>query len=248
MQILLPFEIFLERADVSRIVAETSAGFCGILPQRLDCVATSVPGILTYESERDGERYLATDEGVLVKTGPDVVIAAWNAIAGVGITPLVGEIALQVSRLVEGRNRDELFVFWNRPTARTGYESTVQRLLPLDQEWESRVRALPWPTSMIPETLGPMEPTLAKLIQEHLFVSLFRACAESLAAENASRLATMQRAEHNIGEMLERLRLDFNQRRQTSIDEELFDVTSGFEALAQGALGENGELRKCARI
>lgn len=81
MQVLLPFEIFLELADVSRIVAETSAGYYGILPHRLDCVATLVPGILTYESARDGELYLATDEGVIVKTGRDVIVAARNAIA-----------------------------------------------------------------------------------------------------------------------------------------------------------------------
>jgi F-type H+-transporting ATPase subunit gamma len=157
-----------------------------------------------------------------------------------GITPLVGEITLHISRLVEAGKLDELFVFRNQPKTRAGYESTIQRLLPLDREWESRLRALPWPTQMFPETLGPTEPILAKLVQEHLFVSLFRACAESLAAENASRLSAMQRAEHNIGELLDRLHLEFNRRRQSSIDEELFDVISGFEALTRSALGEKG--------
>ena len=152
-----------------------------------------------------------------------------------GITPLVGQIALHISRLVDARQLDEVFVFRNRPTTKGGYEPAAQRLLPLDREWESRLRALPWPTRMLPEILGPAEPTFAKLVQEHLFVSLFRACAESLAAENASRLAAMQQAEHNISELLERLRLEFNRRRQSSIDEELFDVISGFAALSGSA-------------
>ena len=73
--------------------------------------------------------------------------------------------------------------------------------------------------------------TLRALIREYLFVSLFRACAESLASENASRLAAMQRADKNIDELLEDLNSTFHRLRQNGIDEELFDVVSGFEAL-----------------
>ena len=83
----------------------------------------------------------------------------------------------------------------------------------------------------LPEVLGHGAGTLRALIREYLFVSLFRACAESLASENASRLAAMQRAEKNIEELLEDLDGRFHRLRQSSIDEELFDVISGFEAL-----------------
>ena len=76
------------------------------------------------------------------------------------------------------------------------------------------------------------EQTLLAFVREYLFVSLFRACAESLASENASRLAAMQRAEKNIDELLEDLNRTFHRLRQSSIDEELFDVVSGFEALS----------------
>jgi F-type H+-transporting ATPase subunit gamma len=76
------------------------------------------------------------------------------------------------------------------------------------------------------------EQTLRAFVREYLFVSLFRACAESLASENASRLAAMQRAEKNIDELLEDLNRTFHRLRQSSIDEELFDVVSGFEALS----------------
>jgi len=80
--------------------------------------------------------------------------------------------------------------------------------------------------------MGGGNATLRTLIREDLFVSLFRACAESLASENASRLAAMQRADKNIDELLEDLNVTFHQLRQSGIDEELFDVISGFEALS----------------
>ena len=80
----------------------------------------------------------------------------------------------------------------------------------------------------------PALPRLAKTshVREYLFVSLFRACAESLASENASRLAAMQRAEKNIDELVEDLSGTSHRLRQSGIDEELFDVISGFEALS----------------
>ena len=70
--------------------------------------------------------------------------------------------------------------------------------------------------------------------REYLFVCLFQACAESLAGENAKRLASMQRAEKNIQELLDQIQLRYQQQRLDSIEEELFDVISGFEALAGG--------------
>ena len=82
-----------------------------------------------------------------------------------------------------------------------------------------------------PEVMGGGTGTLGTLIREYLFISLFRACAESLASENASRLAAMERADKNIDELLETLHGTFHRLRQSGIDEELFDVISGFEAL-----------------
>ncbi len=92
-----------------------------------------------------------------------------------------------------------------------------------------------WPTANLPEVVGGDAATLPALIREYLFISLFRACAESLASENASRLAAMQRAEKNIDELLAQLHAAFHRVRQTGIDEELFDVVSGFEALTGSA-------------
>ena len=95
-----------------------------------------------------------------------------------------------------------------------------------------------WPISpgrpeTCPRSSVDREQTLRALVREYLFVSLFKACAESLASENASRLAAMQRAEKNIDELVENLNQTFRRLRQTSIDEELFDVLSGYESLSK---------------
>lgn len=84
LKILLPFRVFAQKTGVSRIVAETRVGSLGLLPHRLDCVAPLVPGILTYETETEGEVYLAVDEGVLVKTGQDVLVSVRRALGGTG--------------------------------------------------------------------------------------------------------------------------------------------------------------------
>ena len=82
LKVLLPFKIFAEKTGVSRIVAETSEGSFGLLPHRLDCVAALAPGILLYETDAEGEVFVAVDEGVLVKAGPDVLISVRQALGG----------------------------------------------------------------------------------------------------------------------------------------------------------------------
>jgi F-type H+-transporting ATPase subunit epsilon len=88
LKVLLPFEVFADERDVTRIVVETAQGSFGLLPQRLDCVAALVPGILSFETASKGEVFLALDEGVLVKTGPDVLISARRALRGADLSRL----------------------------------------------------------------------------------------------------------------------------------------------------------------
>ncbi len=92
LKVLLPFRVFADKTGVSRIVAETREGSFGLLPHRRDCVAALAPGILIYETEGGGEVYVAVDEGVLVKTGPDVLISVRNAIAGTDLAKLREDI------------------------------------------------------------------------------------------------------------------------------------------------------------
>jgi F-type H+-transporting ATPase subunit gamma len=148
------------------------------------------------------------------------------------ITPLVGQILVESETSHSQGKVSELHLFHNRPSSGAVYASVSQRLLPLDDAWRRKLAELPWPTGNLPEVMGAGTATLRALIREYLFVSLYRACAESLASENASRLAAMQRAEKNIDDLLEELNGAFHRLRQSGIDEELFDVVSGFEALS----------------
>jgi F-type H+-transporting ATPase subunit epsilon len=88
LRILLPFRVFAEKKGVSRIAAESLGGSFGLLPHRLDCVAALEPGILIYETEEEGEIYVAVDEGVLIKTGQDVIVSVHNAIYGADLSQL----------------------------------------------------------------------------------------------------------------------------------------------------------------
>ena len=153
------------------------------------------------------------------------------------ITPLVGQILVESEAHHSEGEVTELHLFYNRPTSGAAYAPVSQRLLPLDEIWHRKLAELPWPTGTLPEVIGSATATLPVLIREYLFVSLFRACAESLASENASRLAAMQRAEKNIEDTLEDLNRTFHRLRQSGIDEELFDVVSGFEALSSAQRG-----------
>jgi F-type H+-transporting ATPase subunit gamma len=150
------------------------------------------------------------------------------------ITPLIGR--LQIASEAQRAKGDyaRVYVFHNRPQAAAVYQPVSQRLLPLDAEWQRGLAKVAWPSKTLPEIMGGRTVTIRALIREYFFISLFRACAESLASENASRLAAMERADKNIGELLGTLNSTFHRLRQSAIDEELFDVISGFEALSAG--------------
>ncbi len=150
------------------------------------------------------------------------------------ITPLVGQIQFESEAHRDTSQHEPLWVFHNRPLSGAIYEPASQRLLPFDAQWRRNMAAIHWPTVNLPEIVVDGIETLRALIREYLFISLFRACAESLASENASRLAAMQRADKNINDLLEQLTGTYHQVRQSGIDEELFDVISGFEALSGG--------------
>jgi F-type H+-transporting ATPase subunit gamma len=147
------------------------------------------------------------------------------------ITPLVGQIQIESEAHRAQGDYARLYIFHNRPLSGAVYEPVGQRLLPLDEQWQEGLAKVAWPTGSLPEVMGSSTTTLRSLIRGYLFISLFRACAESLASENASRLAAMERADRNIDDLLESLNGSFHRLRQSGIDEELFDVISGFEAL-----------------
>jgi F-type H+-transporting ATPase subunit epsilon len=99
LKILLPFQVFAEKTGVSRIVAENGDGSFGLLPHRLDCVAALVPGILVYQVETEGEIYVAVDEGVLVKTGLNVLVSVRHAIGGTDLGQLHAAVEREFLKL-----------------------------------------------------------------------------------------------------------------------------------------------------
>lgn len=172
-------------------------------------------------------------QGFLQEADLDVatVFPAPNTVEA--ITPLIGRILAEIeSRL--GYDA-QVHLFHNCHAASTQCAPRHLQLLPLDRGWRQRYGSLAWPTKILPEIAGGPERTLRALVREYIFVSLFRACAESLSGENASRLAAMQRAEKNIEELLDDMSGAFHRLRQAGIDAELFDVIAGFEALREPA-------------
>ena len=173
--------------------------------------------------ERMYEHLAASGQSPLAKFAVPTSVTA--------ITSLVGEIQLESEAHRALGEYGYLYIFHNRPESGSQYNPVSQRLLPLDAQWQLSLAQVPWPTHVQPECLGGNPETLAALIKEYLFISVYKACAESLASENAARLAAMQRAEKNIDELSADLRQTFYRLRQGSIDEELFDVIAGFNGL-----------------
>lgn len=149
------------------------------------------------------------------------------------IAPLIAQILIESESQDDTDSDTPLHVFHHRPQSGAIHGPVTHRLLPLDAEWQQKLSRQAWPSKLLPQILPSQRETLPALIREYLFISLFRACAESLASENASRLAAMQRAERNIDELLETLRADYNNLRQSTIDEELFDLIAGYENLGK---------------
>lgn len=150
------------------------------------------------------------------------------------ITTTVQQLLVKLDEWQSEHGISHVYVFYNRQVGSSRYQPTGIQLLPVNLQRFSRLRAEPWPTRVIPTFTMPAQDLMASLLRQYFFVTLFRACAQSLAAEHNSRLAAMQRAEKNINERLEAITGQYRRERQGAITSELLDVVSGFEALTGG--------------
>ena len=219
---------------VGAIVFGTDQGMVGQFNERLAALVTKTLRLLgdTRSVWVVGERM----QGRLQDAGFGVATLLQTPNSVTGITPLISEILLAIEQQRERDGLNEVHIFHNQPRQRATYDPVTKRLLPFDAQWRGGLESIPWPTHALPEIIAGGAATLDALIREFLFVSLFRACAESLAAENARRFAAMQGAEKNINDLLGTLTLNYNRQRQAAIDEELFDLIAGYEVLrAEGA-------------
>jgi F-type H+-transporting ATPase subunit gamma len=148
-----------------------------------------------------------------------------------GLTSRAWDILLQIQEWRGDHPGARIVLFHNRPKGGASFEARQVTLLPVDPAMLDRLASEPRPNNQLPFYRATRRELAAALVREYLFAALFRAFAESLASENASRLASMQAADKNIGERLGRLEQDCHRRRQAAITEELLDLVGGFEAL-----------------
>jgi F-type H+-transporting ATPase subunit gamma len=224
------------RNNLGAVVFGTDQGMCGALNDQITAFAAEQ--IESSSVPLEGRAVLAVglrlaprleDAGHKPETSLPVAGSAG------GITPLVQDILGHVDRWHRERRIDRIAVFHCEHTSRAAYRLRRFDLLPIDRQWLESLEHRKWPTRVVPTFTMDTDRLFSALVRQYLFVSLFRACAESLASENASRLAAMRGAERNIGDRIVELTSQFHQTRQMAITEELLDIASGFEALTEGA-------------
>jgi F-type H+-transporting ATPase subunit gamma len=148
-----------------------------------------------------------------------------------GITSLVQDLLLKLEEWQRRKKIGHVFIFHNRPLSNVSYKPNAIKVLPLDPGWAGSFTQKKWPSHILPVYTMDRRQLFSALVSEYIFVSLFRALAESMAGENAARLSSMQAAERNIEERLDDLGRSYRNQRQASITDELMDIVSGFEAL-----------------
>ena len=223
-----------DEGAVVAIVFGSDQGMCGPLNRQIAEHATAWFDDARVPAE---DRFVAAVGGrvaaELEGTGQPVAdtFALPSSVSG-----LVGgaeDVLLAIEQWREARAVARVTLFHHRPRAGASYQPRTVPLLPIDADWLRDLGRRRWPTVMLPTFTMDWDRLFTSLVRQYLFGALFRAFAESLASENASRLASMQAAEKNIEERIDQLRLQFHQRRQSAITEELLDVVAGFEVLSQ---------------
>jgi len=148
-----------------------------------------------------------------------------------GITQVMLKLLLKIEEWRSEEDVNQIILFYNRPISRSSFKPQLIYLYPLDMKWLNKLSEKIWPSRSLPTFSMSSDRLFSSLVRHYLFFSLYRAFVESLASENASRLASMQMAEKNLEEHLSELQIQFNRQRQASITSELLDIVTGFEAL-----------------
>jgi F-type H+-transporting ATPase subunit gamma len=216
------------------VIFGTDQGMAGALNEQVLSYAMGAMDDLNIK--REDRAVMAVGErmmGLLEGAGQDVETVSPVPSSVAGITPRVQDALITIEAWNREQGLNQIYLFYARETSGAASEPHTVHLLPLDQEWLLSLKAQSWPSRVLPCFTMDWDSLFSSLIHEYLFILLFRAFAESLASENASRLASMQGAERNIEEMLHELNADFQQQRQMGITEELLDIVAGFEALSK---------------
>jgi F-type H+-transporting ATPase subunit gamma len=170
---------------------------------------------------------------ILVDTGQNVLEILATPGSTAGITAMVQDITLLLEHWRFNRSVENMYLFYNEYVSGATYRPRTLKLLPVDKAWMKDLQKKKWDSRTLPLFTMKWDRIFRSMIREYLFVSVYRAFANSLASENASRLAAMQNAEKNIEERLEELDVQFHRKRQMTITEELLDIVAGFEVLKE---------------
>lgn len=216
------------------IVFGTDQGLCGGFNDQIADYTFNEISKQTGHAEDDilvciGERALANIEDRKLKVSD--VYPLPGALSG--ITLSVQQIVINITDLQMKGKIDSVALFHNKLTSQTTYQPQTVMLLPIDRAWIKSIQEKKWPTRVLPTFTIERDSLFSSLFHQYIFVSLFRAFAESMASENAARLLSMQSAEKNIDERIEQLNALYRSERQNAITSELLDIVSGFEALRE---------------
>jgi F-type H+-transporting ATPase subunit gamma len=214
------------------VIFGSDQGMCG---QLNDQVVTHAVGVLGRLSRRRSDQLTmaagARAGAELENANRRVECTVQVPSSVAGITAAVEEVLRKIEEWYMERAVEMVVLFNARPVSGAWYRIHGERLLPVDAQWINSLKVKPWPSKVIPTfSMGERE-LFRSLVREYLFVKLYRAFAESLASENASRLASMQVAERNVEDRLRSLTSQSRQLRQTAITAELLDIIASFESL-----------------
>lgn len=227
----LPFG-YTPKGKVGAIIFGSDQGMCGQLNDQV--VSHSLRALKKLAVHHKDQFLMAAGvraAGQIEAAGRAVEGSVQVPSSTAGIGAAVDEVLSRIDEWYSKRGIDFVVLFYARPVSGAWYRVRGVRILPVDQEWINSLKAKRWPSRVYPTFTLDEKALFKSLIREYLFVSLFRAFAESLASENASRLASMQVAERNIEDHLRALTTESRQLRQMTITSELLDIIASFESL-----------------
>ncbi|MCG6939297.1 MAG: F0F1 ATP synthase subunit gamma [Gammaproteobacteria bacterium] len=221
-----------QQADVGIVVFGSDRGLCGRFNE--DITEFTLATLENKKIAIDRRHVLAVGarvEARLREAGQSVHESFFVPGSVAGITATVQAILQQIESWQKQHTVAKVLLFYNRQLSGKGRRAELSQLLPLEFTQFQGSNAPAWPSRSIPTYTMERADLFASLVRQYLFIWVFRACAFSLASENAGRLASMQAAERNISERLLELSRNFSQQRQETITSELLEVVSGFMVL-----------------
>lgn len=214
------------------VVFGSDQGMCGALNDQV--VSRAQEELSRLETDRQWDLLVVGARAAtrLLDSGHPVKEVLDSAGSIDAVLPLVQRLTSEIETWYTQEGVDNILLVFNRHLGGALYRPEVQHLLPIDRVWLQRLADKPWPGRSLPTFTMQVDSLLSGIIRQHLFVGLYRACAESLASEHASRLQAMQAAERNTEERLAEFQLLYHQVRHQAITSELLDIIAGVEAMS----------------